>query len=205
MAQKRSVKAARPTVEAAVPARKPAAKPARKPAKRAALEIEVLPAKTEAPVVAVTKDVTKDVNKDGAKPAAAATAAVTGPDQVFGALFQFHGYEDLTTAGKSNIDAYIAFSTIVANGMESLGKEVMDYAQSSLQANFAVAKGLMAAKTIEEAIDLHTDHTRSSLDSIVDEAAKLTELSVELAHQAMEPIQARVSETAETLFKPLAA
>ena len=40
MAQKRSVKAARPAAEAAVSAPKPAAKPVAKPAKRASLAVE---------------------------------------------------------------------------------------------------------------------------------------------------------------------
>ena len=200
MAQKRSVKAARPAAKAAASAPKPAAKPAAKAAKQASLAVEIVPAKTAEPPVTVTKETPIKV---AAKPATAATGK--SADYAFGALFQFQGYDDLTDAGKNNIDAYIAFSTIVANGVESLSREVMDYAQTSLQANLAVAKSLMAVTSIEEAIDLQADHTRSSIDSMVGEAAKLTELSVELAHQAMEPIQARVSETAETLFKPLAA
>ena len=175
MAQRKTTKAARPAAEPA----KPAATEAEEPVVEAAAK----------PVVNATEQ--------------AVAVTTQRVEAASGALFQ--GYDDFANVGKGNIDAYIEFSTIVAQGMESLSKQVMDYAQASLEANLVVAKSMMTAKTLREAIDLQTDHTRDSFDSMIDEAAKLTEMSVAVANQAMEPIQARVNATTESWFKPLAA
>jgi hypothetical protein len=58
---------------------------------------------------------------------------------------------------------------------------------------------------VRELIDLQTDFSRSGFDSIVAESAKLTELSMSLANETIEPIQARLNANVEKLMKPLAA
>ena len=67
------------------------------------------------------------------------------------------------------------------------------------------AQALFAAKTVQELVDLQTEISRSGYDSLVTESAKLTELSLALANDAAEPIQARLNATVEKLMKPLAA
>lgn len=117
----------------------------------------------------------------------------------------FQGYDDVTTLGKDNIDAYMQSTTLFAKGVEAMGKELMNFAQAAVDTNVANAKALFGAKTVRELIDLQTDFSRSGFDSLVAESAKLTELSMSLANESFEPLQVRFNATVEKMMKPIAA
>ena len=61
------------------------------------------------------------------------------------------------------------------------------------------------AKTFQEVVELQTEYSRKNFDSIVAESSKLTELSVDIANQAFEPLKSQVNQSVERLWKPLAA
>jgi phasin family protein len=94
---------------------------------------------------------------------------------------------------------------IAAKGFEALSQEVMAFARSSLEGNVVATKAILGAKDLREAADLQSAHTRRSFDQAVAESAKLTEMSVKVANEAMQPIQARVTVTVGKLIKPVAA
>jgi len=117
----------------------------------------------------------------------------------------FESYDDFASFGKESVDAYVASSTVLTKGIETLSKELMGFTQASVEANVAATKALFTAKSVQEFIDLQSDYSRSSFDTLVSESAKLTELSMSLANDAMEPIQLRVNAAVERMVKPLAA
>jgi phasin family protein len=117
----------------------------------------------------------------------------------------FKRYDEAASFGKDNVDACVTCSTVFAKGVESMSKELMSLAQSTVEANVATTKALFGAKSVRELIDLQTEFSRSRFDSLVAESAKLTELSMALANETIEPIQARMNATVEKLMKPIAA
>ena len=117
----------------------------------------------------------------------------------------FKGYDQFSTVGKDSVDAYVKSGTILAKGYEAMGKEVMSFAQDAMEANLAMAKSLMSAKTLREVIDMQTEYSRKSLDQAMAESAKLAELSVKVTNEAFEPIQTQVNQNVERIFKPVAA
>lgn len=117
----------------------------------------------------------------------------------------FKGYDDVASLGKESVDAYVASTGALAKGIEAMSKELMVFTQSAVEANVANAKALFGAKTLREAIDLQADFSRSRIDSLVSESARLTELSLNLANDTFEPIQVQLNATVEKLMKPLAA
>lgn len=124
-------------------------------------------------------------------------------ERTSGAVFK--GYDDLAAVGKDNMETCLTCSGIMAKGVEGLSKELMKYAQASLEANLAVTSKLMGVKTVREAIDLQADYARDSLDHMVTEAATLTQMSVDLTNQVLDPLQTRINVTAQHLFRPAAA
>ena len=117
----------------------------------------------------------------------------------------FQGYDDFAALNKDAMDAVVASGNIMAKGYEAIGKELMAYTQSSIEANVAATKALFGAKNIRDVMDLQTQYTRESFDKAMAESAKLSEMSVKVAKDAMEPIQARLNVTVEKMVKPLAA
>lgn len=115
------------------------------------------------------------------------------------------GFDELSVFSKQNMEAVVAFSTLAAKGFETLGKEIAAYNQKALEVTVANTKTLMGAKTFQEAVELQTGFARQSLDDLVAEGTKLSELSLKVAQDTASPINARVNAAVEKFGKPLAA
>lgn len=158
--------------------------------------------------VSASKEVVESVVKAGSEAAAKGyeQAVAMTKDQVertSSAVFQ--GYDEIASLGKDNIDACVESGNIVAKGFEDLSKAWMSFAQSSMDAQVAISKQLLGVKSFREAVDMQTSFTKTSFDTAMAESAKLTELSVKVANEAMTPIQDRVNVVTDKLMKPVAA
>ena len=112
----------------------------------------------------------------------------------------FQSYEEMASFNKDALDAVVQSGTIVAKGYEAIGKEVMSFTQNTLEANAAATKALFGVRNLREAFDLQAEYTRTSFDKAVAESAKLTEMSINVAKEAFEPIQTRVNTAVETVM-----
>lgn len=173
---------ATPTLRAAKPtpapraARKPATKPAVKPVVASAVVPVPAPVveptvRTESQVVALRLDLTPSAVQD-----------------------------ELAAAGEDVIETYEIYGAIAAKGVESLGKEVVSFAGSSVQAQLALTEALVQATTVQEVFEAQSAYTRESFGNLASEFAKLTDLSMDLTKEFMAPIQARVAETTRGLW-----
>ena len=69
----------------------------------------------------------------------------------------------------------------------------------------AQARALFGAKDIQEFVELQNDYAKQRLEDTIAETAKLTELSTQVANEAIEPLKQRVDATVETVLKAKAA
>ena len=185
-----------------VAAKPAAAKPvAAKPATLQSVEpVEAAVTASKETVEAVVKAGTQAASKSYEQAVAMAQEQVEKASENL-----FKGYDEVASLGRDSVDAYVESSTLFAKGVEAMSRELMGFTQSAVEANVANAKALFAAKTLSEVIDLQTGYSRSSFDSLVAESAKITELSMTLASDSMEPLQQRLNVTVEKMLKPLAA
>lgn len=117
----------------------------------------------------------------------------------------FKGYEDLASLGKGNVEAVVKSSAIVARGFEEMGRQIMALAQANMEHGVAAAKAAMNCTTLKQIVELQNDFAKTSFDKAMAEGNKLSELSVKVANEAIEPIQARVNVAVGTFVKPVAA
>jgi len=110
--------------------------------------------------------------------------------------------EDVTKFQKDNLEAVVSASNVYAKGFETFGKAWYALTQETVEASAAVAKALLGAKTLKEAVDLQTDFAKTTFDKFVAEGTKLSEMSIKVANEALEPINARVNVAVEKLLKP---
>ena len=110
-------------------------------------------------------------------------------------------YGDLAAIGKENVEAAISSGSLIVKGFEVLGKEWASFARQSVEGNVAATTAIFGAKTLNEVVDLQNDYARKSFDQFVEESAKLTELSVKVANEALAPIQTRVNLAVEQITK----
>lgn len=117
----------------------------------------------------------------------------------------FKGYEDLVAYNKDNIEAVVQSGTKWVQGVQDLNKAWFGLAQTSMEETVNAAKAMMGCKNLQDVIKLQNDYARTNYDKLVKESQKLTDLSRQVAEEAFEPINARVSTTVEKFSKPLAA
>ena len=113
--------------------------------------------------------------------------------------------DEFAGLGKSNFDAFVRAGTIAAKGFEMLGQQVAAYNKGAVEANLAAAQAIFGAKNVQEFVELQTGFAREAFDRMVAETTKLSELSIQIANETAEPLNARFNETLKKMAKPLAA
>ena len=89
--------------------------------------------------------------------------------------------------GAMDMNAFVTSSTALAEGMRSLGEEVMAFSQKSAQRNVETAMAVLGASSIEEAVDLQSRFVTGSVDEMMSESAKLTGMAIDVANKAAAP------------------
>ena len=117
----------------------------------------------------------------------------------------FKGYDEFSALNKDTIDAYVTSGKIFAKGVESLNREIFSFAQSAMETNVASAKAIFGARNVREMLEVQAEQSRANFDNFVAESTKIAEMSVAVANEAVEPIQARMKVTVEKMLKPIAA
>ena len=112
---------------------------------------------------------------------------------------------DLAQLGSGNLEAVIAANQAFARGAETMSKQLFGFAQTNFQLASAAAQGFFSAKTFQDVVELNSKYAKASVDTFLANSAQLTELALQVANEAAQPLQARVDATISTLTKPLAA
>lgn len=121
------------------------------------------------------------------------------------ALFAPLDLESLADLGRENIAALAKSNLALSEGMQAIGREILTYARSSLESASQTAAALLEAKTLDEVIQLNTDLAKSSLEALLARSAKLSEMGVSIANEALAPLGGRMEATFAKLAKPAAA
>ena len=158
----------------------------KKPLEAAAAATEAFSAASKATTEAATKSYEK--------------AVLASKEQIEKASkLLFNGYDELAVLGKENLDAIVAANTVVSKGFEELSRELVGYAQASLESAASATKALFGAKTLQDVIQLNNEYAKSSFDTFLANSTKLSEMGLKVANEALEPISKRVSATVEKL------
>src|SRR5690606_15725093 len=96
-------------------------------------------------------------------------------------------------------------STIFTKGMEDIIKTCMDIAQESGAKNQALAKTAMSCKTLNEFTDFQTKLAQSSYDEFLTNVTKISEKTVKLYTDAMEPINSQMGKSIKRASNKMAA
>ena len=113
--------------------------------------------------------------------------------------------QDATVMGQAQMDALIKSSTIFAKGMEDIMKTCMEIAQDAGEKSQTIAKTVMSCKTLNEFTDLQTKLAQSSFDEFMTNATRISEKTVKLCTEAMEPINDQMGKSIKRASEAMAA
>lgn len=133
----------------------------------------------------------------------APAAAVEAP--VASAPAAAKGYDDFAGAQKDSVDAFVKAGEVIAKGVEELTRTCFDLAQDVAAANAEAAAAMLAVKSLEELVGVQNELARKAFDRSIAEGERISGISLKIANEAFEPIQAQFTVAVEKAFKPLAA
>ena len=113
--------------------------------------------------------------------------------------------KEAANLNREGIDAFVKSGTIFAKGFESLLKETISFAQSSAEKQMQLAKDAMTSKTINEFSDAQNKLAQVSFDDFMSGTTKLTELSVKVVSEAIEPINDQIAKSVQKATDAVAA
>lgn len=111
------------------------------------------------------------------------------------------GYDQLAEIQKEGIDAFIKAGEIWAKGAEDLGKAYFALAQDAAESSSEAAKAFLTAKSLKDVVDLQGEFARMTFDKSLSESKKLSELSIKVVNEALQPIQKQIAATWEKAGK----
>lgn len=118
---------------------------------------------------------------------------------------KFPTYEQLAGFAKANADAYLTFGNVVTDGLEEMTGLVFDLCHQTLAQTVAATKAMMEVRTLPQILDVQSDYARNVYDLALADSAKLSELSMKVANEAVAPLNERAKEAWKTVQQSVAA
>lgn len=108
-----------------------------------------------------------------------------------------NNYDDIVAFNQNTLDAFVASGTVVAKGFETLTKQYVSFASESFEEAIDAGKKIVAAKTVNEAVDMQTKLAKAAWEKAVAEGQKVSEISTGIFKEASAPISERVQASVE--------
>jgi phasin family protein len=112
------------------------------------------------------------------------------------------GYPDLAALGRENLAAVARANAVLVKGFEELGQEVAGYAQHNLVSAVDTARALVGVRTIADLVALNRKVAQATLEGALANSARLSEIGIRVATEALGPLKDRVAETFGRLARP---
>jgi len=103
------------------------------------------------------------------------------------------GYDQMVAFSKDTAEAVIKSANATGKGFETINSEVFSYTRKSIEDGVVATKAIMASKSVDEAIQLQSEYSKSLFETYVDELAKFQDMALAITKSAATPLQARVS------------
>jgi len=104
-----------------------------------------------------------------------------------------NGFEDFQKIGKDNMDQAMKNFGSFSKGMQTLATEMADYSKKSFEDGAATFEKLLAAKSVDKAVEIQSDFVKTSYEGFVAQATKVGELYADLAKDAYKPFEGMVA------------
>ena len=95
-----------------------------------------------------------------------------------------------------NIQAVAECSTVLAQGVQDISREWLDWAQHRFQQQLEGINALLRCRTPQDFVVVQSDQVRQNLELLIESTRRIAERSVQLAEVAGEKIAIQAEETA---------
>jgi hypothetical protein len=99
------------------------------------------------------------------------------------------GVEEFQKVGKDGFDAAVRSFGEVNKGFQAIAAEVTDYSKKAFEDGTRAFEQLIGAKSVEQAVEIHSQFAKKAYDTYIAEVSKLGEMYVGLARDAYKPVE----------------
>jgi len=97
---------------------------------------------------------------------------------------------------KATTDTAVNLFGACTRNAQAIASELADYSKKSIQDSAAAWENLMAAKSLEKALEVQSDYLKSSYEDFIARSAKLGDLYLDLIKEAYRPFEGALGEAA---------
>jgi phasin family protein len=101
--------------------------------------------------------------------------------------------EDMQKYGKESMEMAMTSFGAWTRSAQAIMAEVADYSKKSVEGSAATWEKLLAAKSMDKAMQVQSEFLKSSYEDFVAEATKLGELYVDLAKETYKPFEGAIA------------
>jgi phasin family protein len=102
----------------------------------------------------------------------------------------FNVFDDLT---KYNNDAAMKSLSVISKGVQELASGATDYSKKSLEQGTEALEKMLAARSLEKAMEIQSDYIKTAYESFIAESNRVSELCADVAKEVYKPFEAYVS------------
>ena len=92
-------------------------------------------------------------------------------------------------------EATLASASDLAKHFQAIGAAHADYAKRSFNEGAAFFEKLASARSLEEAVEVRTEYTKTSYETFVAESTRIVEMYAELSKNAFKPFGGMIAKT----------
>ncbi len=97
--------------------------------------------------------------------------------------------DQIQKLGREQLEAASSAAASFAKGLQNIAAETIDFSKKSLEANAACLERLLNAKSLDEAIQIQSEHMKSIYENLVAQTTRMSELCTALAKDSFKPVE----------------
>lgn len=105
----------------------------------------------------------------------------------------WQSFDDVNKVGREFAEAGMQSFASFSKGAQAIAAETTDYSRRSLEAGGRALKNVLAAGSVDKALEVQVQYAREAYEEFVAESAKLGELYADLAKEAYKPYESVVA------------
>jgi hypothetical protein len=99
-------------------------------------------------------------------------------------------FEDAGKFGKEFMDSGLKSMATFSKGVQAIAVEATEYAKKSFETGSAAFEKLVAAKSLDKALEVQTDYAKTAYEAFVAEATRISDLYAEMFKDTYKPFEA---------------
>ncbi len=103
--------------------------------------------------------------------------------------------EDASGVARDHMDATMKAASVVGKGVEEIIRNTSTMIQDAMARCMEASKNIMSAKSMPEAMNMHSEYMKDCFDTWVAVAGKVSEISARTTQDAISPIAEHTNNT----------